>query len=143
MVNSQFPDMKMDHIGIAVQDLQQAENLYEQLLGMPPYKQEVVESEGVITSFFGTGETKVELLASQSEDSAIAKFITKRGEGLHHVAFEVADIRAEMDRLTAQGYRLLNEQPKRGADNKWVCFVHPKDCHGVLVELCQTISDAS
>lgn len=131
--------MKVDHIGIAVSDLAQAESFYQQLLGESPYKREVVESEGVLTSFFHAGETKVELLESQNETSAIAKFITKRGEGLHHIAFEVADIQAEMDRLKSAGYRLLNEAPKRGADNKWVCFIHPKDCHGVLVELCQSI----
>lgn len=130
---------KIEHIGIAVKDLTASNKLYETLLGIAPYKQELVISEQVMTSFFQTGESKVELLEARSEDSAINKFIEKRGEGLHHVAFEVPDIYAEMKRLEKEGFRILNKQPKRGADNKLVCFIHPKSANGVLVELCQTI----
>ncbi|MEO6190763.1 MAG: methylmalonyl-CoA epimerase [Saprospiraceae bacterium] len=131
--------MKIEHVGIAVKDLKLANACYHDLLGVAPYKEERVESESVITSFFKVGETKIELLQATSEVSAIAKFIQKRGEGLHHIAFEVEDIRSEMDRLKNKGYHIINEQPIRGADNKWVCFCHPKDFHGVLIELCQTI----
>ena len=133
--------MKIEHIGIAVRDIGAANQLYTQLLGSEPYKEEVVESEAVKTSFFQTGESKVELLEATAETSAIHKYIEKRGEGIHHVAFEVQDIHAEMARLREQGFRILNEAPKRGADNKLVCFVHPKDAHGVLVELCQEIRE--
>ncbi|RMG20204.1 MAG: methylmalonyl-CoA epimerase [Bacteroidetes bacterium] len=133
--------MKVEHIGIAVNKLEQAEPLYQTLLNSSAYKREEVESEGVITSFFRAGATKIELLEATRPDSPIARFIERRGEGLHHIAFEVEDIQAEMARLRAAGFRLLNEQPKRGADNKWVCFVHPKDCQGVLVELCQEIRE--
>lgn len=129
----------VEHIGIAVKNIKEANSLYEKLLGVAPYKQEEVTSEGVLTSFFKVGSTKVELLEATHEASPISKFIEKRGEGIHHVAFEVADIRAEMARLRSQGFTLLNEEPKRGADNKLVCFVHPKGTHGVLVELCQEI----
>ncbi|MEO1587534.1 MAG: methylmalonyl-CoA epimerase, partial [Bacteroidota bacterium] len=108
------------------------------LFQQTPYKEESVESEGVTTSFFQMGETKIELLEATKPDSPIAKFIEKRGEGIHHIAFEVDDIRSEMKRLADEGFRLLNEQPKSGADNKWVCFLHPKDTNGVLVELCQS-----
>lgn len=132
--------MKVEHIGIAVKDLEQADKLFSSLFRLSPYKKEAVESEGVLTSFFKLGETKVELLEASKEDSPIAKFIEKRGEGMHHIAFEVEDIEAEMQRLASQGFRLLNEKPKKGADNKLVCFVHPKDSNGVLVELCQGIS---
>ncbi|MBK6831147.1 MAG: methylmalonyl-CoA epimerase [Flavobacteriales bacterium] len=128
---------RIEHIGIAVKDLAAAEEIYARLLGVPSYKREAVESEGVITSFFKTGPNKIELLESTKADGPIAKAIDKRGEGIHHIAFEVADIRAEMDRLKAEGFILLNEEPKRGADNKLVCFVHPKSANGVLVELCQ------
>jgi methylmalonyl-CoA/ethylmalonyl-CoA epimerase len=128
---------RIEHIGIAVKDLAAAEEIYARLLGVPSYKREAVESEGVITSFFKTGPNKIELLESTKADGPIAKAIEKRGEGIHHIAFEVADIRAEMDRLKAEGFILLNEEPKRGADNKLVCFVHPKSANGVLVELCQ------
>ena len=131
--------MNIEHIGIAVKDLAAANELYTTLLGAPPYKSEAVESEHVTTSFFQTGESKVELLEATHPDSAIAKYIEKRGEGIHHVAFRVEDIQAEMERLREAGYRLLNEKPKRGADNMWVCFVHPKSANGVLVELCQPI----
>jgi methylmalonyl-CoA/ethylmalonyl-CoA epimerase len=133
--------MKIEHIGIAVKNLEQANALYELLLGVAPYKAEAVESEGVTTSFFRAGEGKVELLESTRPDGPIAKFIEKRGEGIHHIAFEVADIEAEMQRLKAAGFVLLNETPKRGADNKLVCFVHPKTANGVLVELCQTVKN--
>lgn len=128
---------KIEHIGIAVKDIKQANELYTKLLGVEPYKQEAVESEGVITSFFQTGESKVELLEATKPESAIAKFIEKKGEGIHHIAFAVEDIKAEMHRLREQGFTLLNEEPKRGADNKLICFVHPKSANGVLVELCQ------
>ncbi|MCU0320040.1 MAG: methylmalonyl-CoA epimerase [Flavobacteriales bacterium] len=131
--------LRIEHIGIAVKDLSAAEALYARLLGAEPYKREEVESEGVITSFFRTGPNKIELLESTRPDGPIAKAIEKRGEGIHHIAFEVADIRAEMARLRAEGFTLLNEEPKRGADNKLVCFVHPKSAGGVLVELCQEI----
>ena len=133
--------MKIEHLGIAVRDLAAADALYTRLLGVGPYKHEAVESEGVTTSFFQTGESKVELLEATRADSPIAKFVKKRGEGIHHVAFAVEDIYAEMERLRGEGFRLLNEQPKRGADNKLVCFVHPKDASGVLVELCQEIEE--
>lgn len=131
--------MKVEHIGIAVKSIAKADQLFEMLLGIAPYKQEKVESEAVTTSFFQVGESKIELLEANSEESAIAKFIDKRGEGIHHIAFEVEDIHAEMERLRTQGFRLLNEKPKKGADNKLICFIHPKDCSGVLVELCQEI----
>jgi methylmalonyl-CoA/ethylmalonyl-CoA epimerase len=131
--------LRIEHIGIAVKDLSAAEALYARLLGVEPYKREEVESEGVITSFFRTGHNKIELLESTRPDGPIAKAIEKRGEGIHHIAFEVSDITAEMARLRAEGFTLLNEEPKRGADNKLVCFVHPKSAGGVLVELCQEI----
>ena len=132
---------KIEHIGLAVKDLEASNNLFAQLLGRPHYKVEEVASESVRTSFFQTGESKVELLEATAPESAIAKFIDKRGEGLHHVAFEVEDIRKEMARLEAEGFRLLNAEPKRGADNKLVCFIHPKTANGVLVELCQSIKE--
>lgn len=131
--------MKLEHIGIAVKNLKDSDLLFARLLGNTPYKVEEVESEGVKTSFFQTGESKIELLESTKDDSPIAKFIAKRGEGIHHLAFEVEDIVAEMSRLKEEGFRLLNEVPKTGADNKLVCFLHPKDSNGVLVELCQEI----
>ena len=130
---------KIEHLGIAVFDLEEAEKTYSQLLGAGPYKRESVESESVNTSFFRVGPSKIELLESSDPEGPIAKFLSKRGEGIHHVAFEVVDIHAEMERLRSQGFRLLNEEPKKGADNKWVAFVHPKNSHGVLVELCQSI----
>ena len=129
----------VEHIGIAVKSIKEANSLYEKLLGVAAYKQEEVASEGVLTSFFKVGSTKIELLEATNEASPISRFIEKRGEGIHHVAFEVADIRAEMERLRSEGFTLLNEEPKKGADNKLVCFVHPKGTHGVLVELCQEI----
>jgi methylmalonyl-CoA/ethylmalonyl-CoA epimerase len=133
--------MKLEHIGIAVKNLENSNKLFKTLLGTAHYKVEAVASEHVKTSFFQTGESKIELLEASSPESAIAKFIDKRGEGIHHIAFEVEDIYAEMKRLEAEGFRLLNEVPKHGADNKLVCFVHPKTANGVLVELCQTIKD--
>lgn len=129
----------IEHIGIAVRDLAQANALYTRLLNVPPYKQETVESEGVTTSFFRVNQTKLELLEATSPDSAIARFLEKRGEGVHHIAVEVDDIQAEMDRLAAEGFILLNAHPKPGADNKLVCFLHPKTTNGVLIELCQEI----
>ena len=131
--------LKIEHIGIAVRDLAAANSLYEKLLGAAPYKEETVESEGVKTSFFENGPNKIELLEATTTNSAIAKFIEKKGEGIHHIAFAVADIQAEMARLREAGFTLLNDTPKRGADNKWVCFVHPKSSNGVLIELCQDI----
>jgi methylmalonyl-CoA/ethylmalonyl-CoA epimerase len=130
---------RLEHIGIAVKNLETANELYARLLGAPHYKTEEVKSENVVTSFFKTGEAKVELLEATSPDSAISKFIESRGEGIHHIAFEVEDIRAEMQRLEKEGFRILNPEPKRGADNKLVCFIHPKSANGVLVELCQSI----
>ncbi len=131
--------LKVEHIGIAVKNLAASNELFSKLFGQNAYKQEGVESEGVLTSFFKVGETKIELLEATREDSPIAKFIEKRGEGIHHIAYEVADILAEMERLKNEGFILLNETPKRGADNKLVCFLHPKTTNGVLVELCQEI----
>ena len=129
----------LEHIGIAVKDFAAANALFTKLLNADPYKIEEVASEGVNTSFFRMGEAKIELLEGLTPDSAITKFLEKKGEGIHHIAFEVEDIYAEMERLRSEGFTLLNEQPKRGADNKLVCFVHPKTANGVLVELCQTI----
>ena len=131
--------IRIEHLGIAVKDLAAAEELYTRLLGEAPYKREEVESEGVITSFFRCGPNKIELLESTRPDGPIAKAIEKRGEGIHHVAFEVADIRKEMERLKNEGFQLLNDEPKHGADNKLVCFVHPRSAGGVLIELCQEI----
>jgi len=128
---------KIEHIGIAVKDLDQAEKLYAAILGAEPYKREEVKSEGVLTSFLRNGPNKIELLQSTTPDGPIAKFIEKKGEGMHHMAFAVQDIKAEMKRLASEGFRLLNEEPKKGADNKWICFVHPKSANGVLIELCQ------
>jgi methylmalonyl-CoA/ethylmalonyl-CoA epimerase len=130
---------KIEHLGIAVKDLGFSNELFSKLLGTPPYKQETVVSEGVATSFFRCGETKVELLEATHADSPIAKFIRKKGEGIHHIAFEVEDIRAEMQRLESEGFVLINNEPKRGADNKMVCFLHPKSSNSVLIELCQEI----
>jgi methylmalonyl-CoA/ethylmalonyl-CoA epimerase len=129
--------LKPEHIGIAVKDLSISVPLFEKLLNSQCYKTETVESEAVNTAFFKTGDTKIELVQSSAEDGVIAKFIERKGEGMHHIAFEVADIEAEMARLQAEGFVLLNEKPKLGADNKLVCFLHPKGTNGVLVELCQ------
>ncbi|OED40126.1 methylmalonyl-CoA epimerase [Flavobacteriaceae bacterium (ex Bugula neritina AB1)] len=130
---------KIEHLGIAVKDLDQANDLYEKLLGVAPYKQETVESEAVTTSFFKVGENKIELLATTSEDGPIGKFIAKKGEGIHHIAFDVDNIEVELDRLEKEGFQLINKTPKKGADNKLVAFVHPRSTNGVLIELCQDI----
>jgi len=130
---------QIEHIGIAVKDLDVSCSLYEKLLGTSCYKKEEVESEGVNTAFFKTGVNKIELLAATSQDSPIAKFLERKGEGIHHIAFEIDNIELEMKRLKHEGFVLLNELPKQGADNKLVCFVHPKGTNGVLVELCQEI----
>ncbi len=127
----------IEHIGIAVKDLEEANKIYKAMLGSENYKTETVESEGVDTSFFKIGESKIELLAATRPDSPIAKFIEKRGEGVHHIAFNVTDINAEISRLKNEGFILLNDFPKDGADNKLVAFMHPKSANGVLVELCQ------
>ena len=127
----------IEHIGIAVKDLEASINLYEQLLNTPCYKQETVAREGVTTAFFQTGPNKIELLAATRPDSPVAKFLEKKGEGIHHIAFAVADLRAEMKRLQALGFELLSDEPKPGADNKLICFLHPKTTGSVLIELCQ------
>lgn len=130
---------KVEHIGIAVRSLSASIPLFEKLLNSSCYKIESVESERVNTAFFKTGETKIELLESQEANGVISKFIDKKGEGIHHIAFEVIDLAAEMDRLKKEGFIILNETPKKGADNKLICFVHPKNTNGVLIELCQSI----
>jgi methylmalonyl-CoA/ethylmalonyl-CoA epimerase len=127
---------KIEHIGIAVKDLDTSNALFEKLFGKPPYKQETVETEGVTTSFFKAGPNKIELLEATRPDSPIAKFIEKKGEGIHHIAFDVEDIEAEVTRLKKEGFVVLNETPKPGADNKKVVFLHPKSTNGVLIELC-------
>lgn len=129
--------MKLEHIGIAIKDLKISIPLFEQLLNTPCYKTETVDSEGVNTAFFLNGDSKIELLEATNETSAVAKFIDKKGEGMHHIAFEVEHIEAEMKRLSALGFELLSTSPKNGADNKLVCFLHPKTTNGVLIELCQ------
>ncbi len=131
--------LKIEHIGIAVKDIASSNELFAKLFGEEHYKLEKVESEGVSTSFFKMGESKIELLEADGPESPIAKFIEKRGEGIHHIAFEVKDIRAEMQRLKKEGFQLLSEEPKKGADNKLICFLHPKSSNGVLIELCQEI----
>jgi len=131
---------KVEHIGIAVKSLTASIPLFEKLLNSPCYKIESVESEMVNTAFFQVGETKIELLESQQTEGVIAKFIAKNGEGIHHIAFEVSDLASEMARLKGEGFTILNETPKKGADNKLICFLHPKGTNGVLIELCQSIS---
>lgn len=131
--------LKVEHIGLAVKSFEQSIPLFEQLLSTPCYKTEMVASEKVNTAFFQVGETKIELLESTDPEGVIAKFIEKKGEGMHHIAFEVADIEAEMKRLSDLGFQLLNPLPKQGADNKLVCFLHPKGTNGVLIELCQEV----
>jgi methylmalonyl-CoA/ethylmalonyl-CoA epimerase len=130
---------KIEHIGIAVKSMDDANVLFEKLLGVQSYKMESVESEGVLTSFFQTGVNKIELLMATNPESPIAKFLEKKGEGIHHIAFDVEDIHAEIERLKNEGFVLINEVPKKGADNKLVVFLHPKNTNGVLVELCQEI----
>lgn len=131
----------VEHIGIAVKDIFRSNTLFEQLFAIAPYKQEEVASESVTTSFFKVNQTKIELLQSTDPAGPIAKFIEKKGEGIHHIAFEVSDIYAEMKRLSEAGFSLVNPIPKKGADNKLVCFLHPKETNGVLIELCQEISN--
>jgi len=130
---------KIEHIGIAVKNIEESNILFEKLLGVPSYKSEEVQSEGVLTSFFQTGTNKIELLMATNPESPIAKFLEKKGEGIHHIAFDVDDIAAEIERLKSEGFVLINEVPKKGADNKLVVFLHPKNTNGVLVELCQEI----
>ncbi|MBC7653752.1 MAG: methylmalonyl-CoA epimerase [Oligoflexus sp.] len=130
---------KIEHIGIAVKNLTESSIIYEKILGAKSYKKKEVDTENVITEFFKVGNSKIELLQATSEESAIAKFIEKKGEGIHHIAFEVADIYTEIERLKAEGFIMINEQPKLGADNKLICFVHPKSTNGVLIEICQEI----
>ncbi len=131
--------MRIDHLGIAVKHLDSAISTYEKILNQPCYKREVVEEQRVETAFFKTGESKVELLGATDPDSVIETFIGKRGEGLHHVAFEVDDLESEIARLKKEGFTLLNEIPKKGADNKRIVFLHPKQSHGVLIELCESV----
>lgn len=128
---------KIEHIGIAVENLDAAEKLYTQILGVKPYKREEIPAQKVITSFFRSGPNKIELVQATDPESPIAKYISKRGPGLHHVAYDVTDIKIELARLKAEGFRLINEEPVSGADNKWIAFVHPKSTDGVLIELCQ------
>ena len=132
---------KIEHIGIAVKDIEKSNELFAALFNKQPYKKEEVKSENVITSFFQTGESKIELLQATHEDSAIAKFIDRKGEGIHHIAFDVNDIYAELKRLEKEGFTIITKEPKKGADNKLVAFLHPKSTNGVLVELCQEIID--
>lgn len=129
--------VRIEHIGIAVKELDKANDLFRKLFGEAAYKEEAVSSEHVTTSFFRIGPNKIELLEASNETSAVAKFIEKKGEGIHHIAFEVDDIHGEMIRLKKEGFQLLNDEPKTGADNKLICFLHPKTTNGVLVELCQ------
>lgn len=131
---------KIEHIGIAVNDIEAANEVYKKLFGYEHYKTEIVEREGVTTSFFKCGDSKIELLEATREDSPIAKYIAKKGEGMHHIAFAVDDIKKEMARLRSEGFVLLSDEPKRGADNKLVVFLHPKSANGVLIELCQEIN---
>jgi methylmalonyl-CoA/ethylmalonyl-CoA epimerase len=132
---------KIEHIGIAVKNLEESNLLFEKLLGVSAYKEEEVKSEGVKTSFFKNGPNKIELLEATNQDSPIAKFIEKKGEGIHHIAFDVENIFEEVERLKKNGFAILNEIPKKGADNKLVVFLHPKTTNGVLVELCQEIAE--
>jgi len=134
---------KIEHIGIAVKNLEESNALFAKLFGKAHYKTESVESEGVNTSFFQVGENKIELLEATNENSPIAKFLNKKGEGVHHIAFDVTDIEAEIKRLQNEGFVVLNEKPKKGADNKLVAFLHPKSTNGTLIELCQEIKDNS
>lgn len=132
---------KIEHIGIAVKDIKNSNDLFSALFGKSHYKTEAVESEGVLTSFFECGPNKIELLQATTEDSPIAKFIEKKGEGIHHIAFAVNDIDAEIKRLKAEGFKMIHEKPKKGADNKLIAFLHPKSTNGVLIELCQDIAN--
>ena len=132
---------KIEHIGIAIKDLEKSNLLYAKLLGEPHYKIEEVKSESVKTSFFKVGNNKIELLEATDGNSAIAKFIDRKGEGIHHIAFDVDDIEKEIKRLKSEGFKVINETPKKGADNKLVTFLHPKSSNGVLIELCQEIKE--
>ncbi len=132
---------KIEHIGIAVKSLEESNVLFAKLFGNPPYKEEEVESEGVKTSFFMNGPNKIELLEATNANSPIAKFLEKKGEGIHHIAFDVEDIESEVERLKGEGFVILNDKPKKGADNKLVVFLHPKSTNGVLIELCQDIKN--
>jgi methylmalonyl-CoA/ethylmalonyl-CoA epimerase len=129
----------IEHIGIAVHDIEASNKVFTKIFGKESYKSESVQSESVITSFFQVGESKIELVAATNEHSPIAKYLAKNREGMHHIAFDVVDIKSEMKRLQSLGIRTLNDQPKQGADNKLICFLHPKDTNGVLIELCQEI----
>ena len=131
--------IKIEHIGIAVQDIEVSNKVFSKIFGKKIYKSETVESEGVVTSFFQVGENKLELVSATNSDSPIARYLEKNREGMHHIAFDVEDIENEMERLQNEGIRILNAHPKKGADNKLVCFLHPKDTNGVLIELCQQI----
>ncbi len=133
----------VEHIGIAVKNLFASTALFEKILNVKSYKTEFVESQDVTTTFFKSGETKIELLSSNTKDNVIQKFIDNKGEGLHHIAFEVENIYAEIERLKQEGFLILNEEPQKGADNKLICFIHPKTTNGVLIELCQTINKNS
>ena len=130
---------KIEHIGIAVYDIEASNKVFTKIFGKESYKSESVQSESVITSFFQVGQSKIELVAATNQDSPIAKYLAKNREGMHHIAFDVVDIKSEMKRLQSLGIRTLNDQPKQGADNKLICFLHPKDTNGVLIELCQKI----
>jgi len=130
---------KIEQIGIAVHDIEASNKVFTKIFGKESYKSESVQSESVITSFFQVGESKIELVAATNQDSPIAKYLAKNREGMHHIAFDVVDIKSEMKRLQSEGIRTLNDQPKQGADNKLICFLHPKDTNGVLIELCQEI----
>lgn len=132
----------VEHIGIAVRSLAESDPLFRRLLNTDPYKHEEVPDQQVVTSFFQAGQSKIELLEATNADSAIHKFIERKGEGIHHIAFEVQDIRAEMMRLKEEGFQLLQDEPSIGADHKWVCFIHPRSTNGVLIELCQSIPDS-
>jgi methylmalonyl-CoA/ethylmalonyl-CoA epimerase len=132
---------KIEHLGIAVKDLRKANETFSKLLGKHPYKEEHVESEGVSTSFFWIGNSKIELLEASNPNSAIAKYLEKNREGIHHLAFDVEDIYVEIERLKSEGFEFINETPKKGADNKLIVFIHPKSANGILVELCQEISE--
>ena len=130
---------RIEHIGIAVSDIENSNKVFEKIFGKENFKEEKVEYEGVITSFFQIGETKIELVSATNSESPISKYLQKNREGMHHIAFEVEDIEKEMERLKKEGIRLINDTPKKGADNKLICFLHPKDTNGVLIELCQQI----
>lgn len=133
----------VEHIGIAVRSLTESDPLFQRLLNIEPYKHESVADQHVITSFFRAGQSKIELLEATHADSPIHKFIERKGEGIHHIAFEVPDIRQEMKRLKEEGFQLLQDEPSIGADNKWVCFIHPRSANGVLIELCQSIPESN